>query len=135
MKHKTPKRRSPARGLSERKQALWKPAAGKKTAEEKARAAKAVNAGPARRIPDRVVNNLYEAKLNLSRLVDRAAAGEEIVIAKNGKPMAKLVPLPPQPKRVPGGWEGKVWIADDFNDPLPDGLLDLFEGKSDEAAS
>ncbi len=88
-----------------------------------------------RRPADKIINNLYEAKLNLSRLVDRAAAGEEIVIAKNGKPMAKLVALPPKPKRVPGGWEGKVWIADNFDDPLPDDLLDLFEGRGDETSS
>jgi prevent-host-death family protein len=85
--------------------------------------------------PDKIINNLYEAKLNLSRLVERAAAGEEIIIAKNGKPMAKLVPLPPQKPRVPGGWEGKVWIADNFDDPLPDELLDLFEGRGDETSS
>jgi prevent-host-death family protein len=63
--------------------------------------------------------SLYEAKTQLSRLVDRAAAGEEIVIAKHGKPKARLVPLPAKPKRVPGGWEGKVWIAENFDDPLP----------------
>jgi len=89
----------------------------------------------ARKHRDKIINNLYEAKLNLSRLVDRAAAGEEIVIAKNGKPMVKLVALPAKPKRVPGGWEGKVWIADNFDDPLPDDLLDLFEGRGDETSS
>jgi prevent-host-death family protein len=66
------------------------------------------------------VTNLYEAKLHLSRLVDRAAAGEEIVIAKNGKPMAKLVPLPAGRKRAPGGWEGKVWEAPDCWSPMSD---------------
>jgi prevent-host-death family protein len=71
--------------------------------------------------------NLYEAKTSLSRLVDRAAAGEEIVIAKAGKPMARLVPLEaPHPRRVPGGWEGQVWIADNFDDPLPDDILEAF---------
>ena len=79
-----------------------------------------------RRPPDKIINNLYEAKLNLSRLVDRAAAGEEVVIAKNGKPMARLVPLPAKKKRVPGGWAGKVWIADDFDDPLPEDILKSF---------
>ena len=61
--------------------------------------------------------NIHEAKTHLSRLVQRAAAGEEIVIAKAGAPMAKLVayerPLVP---REPGGWEGRVWMADDFDD-------------------
>jgi len=73
-----------------------------------------------------IIRNLYEAKTHLSELVERAAKGEEIVIAKNGVPMAKLVPLEKKPKRVPGGWEGKVWIAEDFDSPLPDDLLRAF---------
>ena len=75
--------------------------------------------------------NLYDAKTRLSELVERAAAGEEIIIAKAGKPRARLVPLEAAtPKRVPGGWEGKVWIADDFDDPLPPELLAAFnDGK------
>lgn len=88
-----------------------------------------------RRPADKTINNLYEAKLNLSRLVDRAAAGEEIVIAKNGKPMAKLVPLPPRKKRVPEGWKGKVWIADDFDDPLPEEVLKSFYESEIEPSS
>lgn len=74
--------------------------------------------------------NLYEAKSSLSQLVDRAAAGEEIVIAKAGVPMAKLVPLASagvRPRR-PGGWEGRAWIGDDFDDPLPDDVEDAFTG-------
>ena len=75
--------------------------------------------------------NLYEAKTSLSRLVDRAAAGEEIIIAKAGKPLAKLVPLGPSARpRAPGGWEGTVRIAADFDAPLPDEVLDLFEGRT-----
>jgi prevent-host-death family protein len=74
--------------------------------------------------------NIYEAKTALSRLVERAAAGEEIVIAKAGRPMARLVPLAPRPRRrEPGGWEGQVRIADDFDAPLPDDVLDSFEGE------
>ena len=74
-----------------------------------------------------VVSNLYEAKTNLSQLVDRAAAGEEIIIAKNGVPMARLVPLEAQAvHRTPGGWEEGVWIADDFDAPLPADLLAAF---------
>ncbi len=77
--------------------------------------------------------NLYEAKTQLSSLVERAAKGEEIVIAKAGKPKVRLVPVEPSGKglRQPGGLKGKIWIADDFDDPLPDDILDAFEGKSD----
>src|SRR5580704_16690802 len=72
--------------------------------------------------------SLYEAKTHLSELVDRAARGEEIVIAKNGVPMAKLVPLAKTTtKRKPGGWNGRVWIAGDFDAPLPQETLALFE--------
>lgn len=77
--------------------------------------------------------NIYEAKTQLSRLVDRAAAGEEIIIARAGRPMARLVPLEPDPPlRVPGRLKGKIWISPDFDDPLPDDILDAFEGKLDE---
>ena len=72
--------------------------------------------------------NLYEAKTRLSELVDRAAEGETIVIAKAGTPMARLVPLPPEPpKRAPGGWKGQIWIADDFDDPLPPEIQRYFD--------
>ncbi len=75
-----------------------------------------------------VISNLYEAKTNLSQLVDRAAAGEEIIIAKNGIPLARLVPLRPQvTPRQPGGWEGRVVISDDFDAPLPAALLGAFD--------
>jgi prevent-host-death family protein len=63
--------------------------------------------------------SLCEAKTSLSKLVERAAAGEEIIIAKAGKPKARLVPLADRTVRKPGGWEGKVWVADDFDEPLP----------------
>lgn len=76
-----------------------------------------------------LVFNLYEAKTSLSRLVDRAAQGEVIILSKAGKPMAKLVPLEASPaRRQPGGWEGKVRIADDFDAPLPADLQAAFEG-------
>lgn len=63
--------------------------------------------------------NLYEAKTHLSQLVREAAAGEEIIIARDGKPAARLVPLSTakQPRK-PGGWQGQIWIAEDF-DELP----------------
>ena len=67
--------------------------------------------------------NIYQAKTHLSDLVDRAAKGEEIVIAKAGKPVARIVPLAGiGPGRTPGGWEGLVTIADDFDAPLPGDL-------------
>ncbi len=59
--------------------------------------------------------NLYEAKTQLSKLVERAAAGEEIVIAKAGRPMARLVALGRKPLRS-GLLKGKVWMADDFDE-------------------
>jgi prevent-host-death family protein len=63
--------------------------------------------------------NMHEAKTHLSRLVDEAAAGEEVVIAKAGRPLVKLVPyVAERTPRRPGGWEGQVWISPDFDDPL-----------------
>jgi prevent-host-death family protein len=73
---------------------------------------------------------MHDAKTTLSRLVERARAGEEIIIGKAGEPLVKLVPVKRRTKpRVPGKWRGKVWIADDF-DELPNDILDAFEGKS-----
>lgn len=73
------------------------------------------------------IYNLYDAKSALSRLVDRAAAGEEIIIAKAGAPRAKLVPVRgPTRRRTPGGWEGKVRIGKDFDAPLPAALRRAF---------
>jgi prevent-host-death family protein len=64
--------------------------------------------------------NLYEAKTNLSSLVERAAAGEEIIIAKAGRPLARLVPLAKrQGPRPLGLYRGQIRIGDDFDDPLP----------------
>ena len=75
--------------------------------------------------------NMHEAKTQLSRLAERAAAGEEIVIARNGKPLAKLVAVPePAPRRL--GWAaGQIQIREDFDDPLPDEIQRYFEGKGD----
>ncbi len=63
--------------------------------------------------------NVYEAKTHLSQLLEEVEAGDEIVIARNGRPVARLVPLQrgAGKRRVPGAWKGKVWIADDFDDP------------------
>jgi prevent-host-death family protein len=75
--------------------------------------------------------NLYEAKTHLSDLVERAARGEEIVIAKAGHPKARLVPIGRrQSPRKPGAWKGRVRIAADFDAPLPEDLLETFEGRS-----
>lgn len=64
--------------------------------------------------------NLYDAKSALSSLVERAAAGEEIIIAKAGTPRAKLVPVGgPARRRKPGGWERRVRIGKDFDAALP----------------
>jgi len=73
--------------------------------------------------------NIYDAKTQLSALVEAAAAGEEIVIARAGKPRAKLVPLRPAVQRRPGRGRGTVWMANDFDAPLPDSLLRAFEGR------
>jgi prevent-host-death family protein len=70
--------------------------------------------------------NLYQAKTQLSKLVERAAAGEEIVIAKAGKPMARLVALESRGRpRNFGALKGQIWMADDF-DELPKDILDAF---------
>jgi prevent-host-death family protein len=66
--------------------------------------------------------NVHEAKTHLSRLLDRAHAGEEIIIAKSGAPYARLVPLAGhQPRRKPGTLKGSVRLSDDFFAPLPQG--------------
>ena len=74
--------------------------------------------------------NLYEAKTNLSKLVERAAAGEEIVIAKAGRPLARLMPLARRAGPRPLGLlAGQVTVGSDFDDPLPAEMLAAFEGK------
>jgi prevent-host-death family protein len=75
------------------------------------------------------VLNLYEAKSRLSSLVEEAAAGTEIVIAKAGKPRARLVPLKTGARRRPGGSKGRIRIAADFDAPLPPAILARFTGK------
>jgi len=75
--------------------------------------------------------NIHEAKTQLSRLVEDAAGGEDIVIARAGKPVARLTALEPSsaPRRF-GMLKGKIEVADDFDAPLPDDLLAAFEGDS-----
>jgi len=77
--------------------------------------------------------SLYEAKTHLSELVEQAAQGREIIIAKSGKPKARLVPLSPKDTRrlhKPGRGKGRGWIAPDFDAPLPSEVLRLFTGES-----
>jgi prevent-host-death family protein len=73
--------------------------------------------------------NVHEAKTHLSRLLEDVSRGEEITIAKAGKPVAKLVPITTsRPLRTPGFLRGKIRIAEDFDDPLPDDVQRSFEG-------
>ena len=75
--------------------------------------------------------NIHEAKTHLSKLLEEVSKGKEVVIAKSGKPMAKLTGLNPvRPVRKPGFLKGKIKIAENFDAPLPNDLLDAFEGKS-----
>lgn len=72
--------------------------------------------------------NIHQAKTQLSRLLTRVLEGEEIIIAKAGKPIARLVPIAERPiKRVPGSARGIVTIAPDFDAPLPESVLEEFE--------
>lgn len=74
---------------------------------------------------------LDDAKSNLSRLVERAAAGEEILIEDAGRPLARLVPAPqPVGHRTFGFLAGQVWVGDDFDDPLPDEIAKAFAGEA-----
>lgn len=76
--------------------------------------------------------NIHEARTHFSKLIERVRLGEEIVIAKAGEPVARLVPEKPRRKpRKPGSGKGQIWMSEDFDDPLPDDLLDLFEGKAE----
>ena len=76
------------------------------------------------------VINIHAAKTQLSRLVDEVAAGAEIIIARAGKPVAKLVPLTPkQPKRKLGLLAGRLTVPADFDAPLPEDVLRDFEGR------
>ena len=73
--------------------------------------------------------NIHEAKTHLSRLVEEVAAGAEVVIAKNGVPRARLVPLERVRRLRFGVLKGKLRYPDDFDGPLPAGVLALFEGR------
>jgi prevent-host-death family protein len=76
--------------------------------------------------------NLYDAKTNLSALVEEAAAGEEIVIAKNGKPRARLVALAaePKPRRRAGLYRGQISFSEDLDAPWPEEIRKALEGEN-----
>ena len=71
--------------------------------------------------------NIHEAKTHLSRLIERVEAGEEITLARAGRPVARLVPVgrSREPRR-PGIWKGRVWMAPDFDGPINDEIADEF---------
>jgi prevent-host-death family protein len=75
--------------------------------------------------------NVHEAKTQLSRLLMRVGLGEEIIIARAGKPVARLVAIDEKPlRRTPGSARGQVWVAPDFDAPLPPEILDAFEAST-----
>jgi len=68
--------------------------------------------------------NMFEAKTQLSKLVERVERGEDVIIARAGKPVARLTQLEPVKRPIRyGGLKGKIWIAEDFDDPLPEDFL------------
>ncbi len=74
--------------------------------------------------------NIHEAKTHLSRIVETVFRGSEVILAKAGKPMVKIVPLQAQKREIKFGvLKGKIRVADDFDALLPDDVLALFEGK------
>lgn len=77
------------------------------------------------------VVNIHQAKTHLSKFVDQAASGREVIIAKAGRKVAKLVPLvsQPQPKKL-GGLAGRFQVPDDFNAPLDNAVIASFEGRT-----
>jgi prevent-host-death family protein len=73
--------------------------------------------------------NIHEAKTQMSKLIELAQSGEEFIIAKAGKPVARIVPLG-KVKRKLGILDGKIEVPDNFNEPLPDEVLAQFEGRT-----
>ena len=76
------------------------------------------------------VFNVHDAKTHLSRILERVAQGEEIIIAKSGRPVAKLVRLAAEPRK-PGRLKGRIRVGADFDEPLPDEILAGFRGESE----
>jgi prevent-host-death family protein len=84
-----------------------------------------------------IITNISEAKATLSKLIEQVLAGQEVIIGKAGKPVAKLVPYTQDtsPRKLGAGqWQGKIWVADDF-DNLPDDVLNLFTGDAEDDES
>lgn len=75
----------------------------------------------------KVMVNMHQAKTELSKLVARALAGEEVIVTRNGKPVVRLVPVVQE--RVPGFAKGKIRVGPDFDAPLPEEVLRSFEGR------
>lgn len=74
------------------------------------------------------VVTIHAAKTNLSKLIERVEAGEEVIIARGKRPVARLVPVAaPQPKRRFGAMRGEVWVGPEFFEPLPEDELKLWE--------
>ncbi len=81
-------------------------------------------------MPEPSIVNIHEAKAHLSRLLERIADGNEIVIAKSGTPVAKLSPINAKRKALPYGLlKGKIKMRADFDDPLPDDFVAALEGR------
>lgn len=74
-----------------------------------------------------VTVNVHEAKTHLSRLIAQVEAGEEVVIARNGRPVVRLSPVQRPGPRQPGSWKGRISIDDSFFDPLPEDELAAWE--------
>ena len=74
------------------------------------------------------VVNIHDAKTQLSKLVDQAQSGEDVVIARAGTPIVRLIPYAPSKRKIapPGAMGGEIWIADDFDAPI-DGLFDCLK--------
>jgi prevent-host-death family protein len=78
--------------------------------------------------------NIHQAKTTLSQLLESALAGEDVIISKAGKPLARIIPYQAEKKsRTPGYWKDRVKMADDFDAPLPAEILAGFLGMDDEA--
>jgi prevent-host-death family protein len=83
------------------------------------------------------ITNITEAKASLSKLIEKVIKGDEVIIGKAGKPVAKLIPydLETSPRQLGiGNWHGKIWLADDFDEPSEE-IEQLFTGEADEDES
>jgi prevent-host-death family protein len=74
--------------------------------------------------------NIHEAKTHLSRLLEQVELGEEVIIARSGRPVAKLVRIAVEPRK-PGRLKGRIQLGPDFDDPLPEAILAAFRGETE----